>query len=105
MMRTIGAISDTPGLLRPQSLAVLAGCDPIIHAGDIGRPEICRVLSMDPAVNVDPASRHGAGRRQPPQVRTQENRGPMPLSFLNFILIARASEKSVGGVGCILLRR
>ena len=33
-MRTIGAISDTHGLLRPQALAALAGCDPIIHAGD-----------------------------------------------------------------------
>jgi hypothetical protein len=32
-MRTIGAISDTHGLLRPQALAALAGCDPIIHAG------------------------------------------------------------------------
>jgi hypothetical protein len=36
MMRTIGAISDAHGLLRPQALAALAGCDPIIHAGDIG---------------------------------------------------------------------
>ena len=26
MMRTIGAISDTHGLLRPQALAALAGC-------------------------------------------------------------------------------
>ena len=28
MMRTIGAISDTHGLLRPQALAALAGCNP-----------------------------------------------------------------------------
>jgi putative phosphoesterase len=40
MMRTIGAISDTHGLLRPQALAALAGCDPIIHAGDIGSPDV-----------------------------------------------------------------
>jgi len=39
MMRTIGAISDTHGLLRPQALAALAGCDPIIHAGDVGSPD------------------------------------------------------------------
>jgi uncharacterized protein len=39
-MRTIGAISDTHGLLRPQALAALAGCDPIIHAGDIGSPDV-----------------------------------------------------------------
>ena len=31
----IGLISDTHGLLRPEALAFLAGCDGIIHAGDI----------------------------------------------------------------------
>jgi uncharacterized protein len=35
-MRRIGIISDTHGLLRPQALAALRGCDPIIHAGDVG---------------------------------------------------------------------
>ena len=40
MMRTIGAISDTHGLLRPQALAALAGYDPIIHAGDVGSPDV-----------------------------------------------------------------
>jgi putative phosphoesterase len=40
MMRTIGAISDTHGLLRPQALAALADCDPIIHVGDVGSPDV-----------------------------------------------------------------
>lgn len=40
MARTIGVISDTHGLLRPQALAALAGCNPIIHAGDVGTPDI-----------------------------------------------------------------
>ena len=44
MMRTIGAISDTHGLLRPQALAALAGCDPIIHAGDVGSPDVLQRL-------------------------------------------------------------
>jgi uncharacterized protein len=35
-MLTIGLISDTHGLLRPQALAALAGVDHIVHAGDIG---------------------------------------------------------------------
>jgi len=39
-MQHIGVISDTHGLLRPQAVAALCGCSPIIHAGDIGRPEI-----------------------------------------------------------------
>ena len=36
----VGVISDTHGLLRPQALDALRGCDLIIHAGDVGRPEI-----------------------------------------------------------------
>lgn len=36
----IGVISDTHGLLRPEALAALAGSDAIIHAGDVGDPEI-----------------------------------------------------------------
>lgn len=36
----IGLISDTHGLLRPQALEALAGVAEIIHAGDIGTPEI-----------------------------------------------------------------
>ena len=40
----IGLISDTHGLLRPEALAALAGCDHILHAGDIGKPGILDAL-------------------------------------------------------------
>jgi uncharacterized protein len=40
MMQHIGVISDTHGLLRPQAVAALRGCPVIIHAGDVGQPEI-----------------------------------------------------------------
>jgi putative phosphoesterase len=40
----IGLISDTHGLLRPQALAALQGCDQLIHAGDIGKPHILDAL-------------------------------------------------------------
>ena len=40
----IGLISDTHGLLRPEALAALNGCDHLLHAGDIGRPEILDAL-------------------------------------------------------------
>src|SRR5262249_46208022 len=61
MMRTIGAISDTHGLLRPQALAALAGCDPIIHGGEVGSPDVlARLGALGPVHagrgNVD----HGA---------------------------------------------
>lgn len=44
MMFRIGIISDTHGLLRPEAERGLAGVDHIIHAGDIGRPEIVDAL-------------------------------------------------------------
>lgn len=36
----VGLISDTHGLLRPEALDFLAGCDHIVHGGDIGNPGI-----------------------------------------------------------------
>lgn len=36
----IGVISDTHGLLRPEAVDALRGSEHIIHAGDIGAPEI-----------------------------------------------------------------
>ena len=41
----IGVISDTHGLLRPEALDALQGSDRIIHAGDVGDPEILDRLS------------------------------------------------------------
>jgi putative phosphoesterase len=36
----VGVISDTHGLLRPEALDALRGSDMIIHAGDVGQPEV-----------------------------------------------------------------
>jgi putative phosphoesterase len=38
-------ISDTHGLLRPEALTAIQGCDLILHAGDIGAPEILSHLA------------------------------------------------------------
>jgi uncharacterized protein len=43
-MKTIGVISDTHGLLRPEAVAALAGCDLIVHAGDVDSPEVIAAL-------------------------------------------------------------
>ena len=40
----IGIISDTHGLLRPAAIMQLAAADHIIHAGDIGAPEVIERL-------------------------------------------------------------
>ena len=45
-MKKIGIISDTHGLLRPEILGILKGCDCIIHAGDVNKPEILDTLRM-----------------------------------------------------------
>ena len=37
---TVGVISDTHGLLRPEALEALRGVDQILHAGDVGTPDI-----------------------------------------------------------------
>lgn len=41
----IGVISDTHGLLRREALEALRGSERIIHAGDVGDPEILAQLS------------------------------------------------------------
>jgi len=45
-MTVIGLISDTHGLLRPQAAAALRGVSCILHAGDIGKPEVLSALSQ-----------------------------------------------------------
>lgn len=44
-MLRVGLISDTHGLLRPEAFARLRGVDHIVHAGDIGGPEILEQLA------------------------------------------------------------
>ena len=41
---SVGLISDTHGLLRPEALAALQGSDLIIHAGDVGSPDVLDAL-------------------------------------------------------------
>jgi hypothetical protein len=41
----VGVISDTHGLMRPEALTALEGSDLIIHAGDIGSPDILPALN------------------------------------------------------------
>ncbi len=58
---TLGVISDTHGLLRPEAVEALRGSDRILHAGDIGAPEILEALAKVAPVtavrgNVDTAS-------------------------------------------------
>jgi len=44
-MQRVGLISDTHGLLRPEAVAFVRGCDYIVHAGDICDPQILERLA------------------------------------------------------------
>ena len=49
----IGIISDTHGLVRPQVIEALTGAELIIHAGDIGSPDVLKTLeAIAPVVAV-----------------------------------------------------
>jgi len=41
---TVGLISDTHGLLRPEAIHALKGIDHLLHIGDIGKPELINKL-------------------------------------------------------------
>lgn len=43
--KVIGVISDTHGLLRPEAVEALRGVDLILHAGDVGSPEVLETLN------------------------------------------------------------
>lgn len=52
-IRILGLISDTHGLLREEAVRGLRGSDLILHAGDVGAPEILDTLrSIAPVVAV-----------------------------------------------------
>ncbi len=57
---TVGVISDTHGLLRPEAMAALAGVDRILHAGDVGAPDILdRLAAIAPTTAVRGNVDHG----------------------------------------------
>src|SRR5438093_9861009 len=43
-VKRIGLISDTHGLLRKEAVEALRGSELIIHAGDVGKPEVLEEL-------------------------------------------------------------
>ncbi len=43
---TLGVISDTHGLLRPEAVEALCGSDRILHAGDVGAGDIIEKLAQ-----------------------------------------------------------
>src|SRR5262249_21448250 len=59
-MVIVGVISDTHGLLRPEAVEVLRGSVHILHAGDVGTPEILeRLREIAPVTAVRGNVDHG----------------------------------------------
>ena len=57
----VGVISDTHGLVRPEAVGALAGSVFIIHAGDVGGPEVLEELGrLAPVVAVRGNNDRGA---------------------------------------------
>ena len=60
----IGVISDTHGLLRPEAVRALRGSALIVHAGDVGTPDVLEALrGIAPVVAVRGNNDHGAWAR------------------------------------------
>jgi putative phosphoesterase len=69
----IGVISDTHGLLRPEAIEALQGSDYIIHAGDIGDPQILdKLAAIAPLTAVRGNVDHGAWAHKIPATNVLE---------------------------------
>ncbi len=70
---TIGVISDTHGLLRPEALGALRGSNYIIHAGDIGDSQIlAKLAAIAPVTAVRGNVDHGEWTQRIPATNVLE---------------------------------
>jgi putative phosphoesterase len=90
----VGVISDTHGLVRPQALAVLAGSDRILHAGDVGAPEVLHALAaIAPVVAVRGNNDAGAWARRLPE-RTVVDAGGVRICIVHELAGLRLDPKA-----------
>lgn len=92
----VGVISDTHGLLRPEALCALEGSDLILHAGDIGSPEVLAVLgAIAPVVAVRGNNDKEAWAAAIPEQETIQL-GPVSLHMLHIIRQLTLDPGAVG---------
>jgi putative phosphoesterase len=69
----VGVISDTHGLVRPEAVAALRGSELILHAGDVGGPEVLAALrALAPVVAVRGNNDRGPWAAALPLTKTLE---------------------------------
>lgn len=72
-MAIVGVISDTHGLLRAEAVEALRGADFIVHAGDVGTPEILEELrAIAPVTAVRGNVDGGSWARRLPKIEVLE---------------------------------
>ena len=65
---SVGVIADTHGLLRDEAVEALRGVDLIVHAGDVGKPEVLeRLRTVAPVMAVRGNNDHGTWATVLPQ--------------------------------------
>ena len=96
----IGLISDTHGLLREEAVQALQGSDLIIHAGDIGKPEILDTLKkIAPVVavtgNIEQGVAAPAWARQLPATAVAEA-GPVTIYVIHDLHLLDVAPAAAG---------
>jgi len=72
-MTTVGVIADTHGLLRPEAVEALRGAARIVHAGDIGAPDVLeRLAAIAPVTAVRGNNDRDAWARGLPETEALE---------------------------------
>jgi uncharacterized protein len=97
----VGVISDTHGLLRPEALAALHGVELILHAGDVGHPEVLTGLEgVAPVLAVRGNVDRGAWANELPETRLTQV-GDAWIYMLHDLSRLDVAPSS-GGIACVV---
>jgi putative phosphoesterase len=93
---SVGVLSDTHGLLRPEAIAALRDSELILHAGDVGDPEILeRLRNIAPTVAVRGNVDTGKWASALPQTEVVEI-GTLQLYMLHDLAALDLDPKAAG---------
>ena len=89
----VGILSDTHGLMRPEVLDALSGSNIIIHAGDVGAPEILEKLRA-----IAPVFAVRGNIDTPAWADTLPNAQTVPVGLHNFYVLHNILELPIDPV-------
>jgi putative phosphoesterase len=91
---TVGVVSDTHGLVRDEALRALEGSEVILHAGDVGAPEVLDALGRIAPVIAVRGNVDGGGLRLLPERRSLDL-GGVPVLLLHDRALAGSVSETV----------